>query len=421
MSQVFDRNGTYYARFMHNGKGYLRSTGVTVVPRGKKGASDARKEAEAKLSRMLAEIKGRESADALFERLLDSIDRLPKQEQEAKRITLAGRLREGVDTKLPIADAWEAWLRNPKKRNPSQRTVDSYLAYWGREQVKKHGNPNQKNGFKNWLAGKHSEVTCLHEVNPAIAEEYAGHLWNSGISPRTYNGAIKFLRSMFNVLKVQAGLSKNPWDDIPSQAMETESRRDLTPEELKKVCSRAEGNLRYWFAIGLYAGLRLGDVITLKWSEIDLKKHVIERCPSKTRRKGKKIRIPLHPVLEAMLKELKKNSEHNATYLFPEDAELQQNGRGDAISSRIQKHFVSCGIETTEKASGHRKKAITRVGFHSLRHSFVSLCAANNVPQVAIQELVGHGSPAMTALYSHAGDKEKARAIAALPRMEFEK
>ena len=82
--------------------------------------------------------------------------------------------------------------------------------------------------------------------------------------------------------------------------------------------------------------------------------------------------------------------------------------------------FGQCGIKTTEKATGQRKKAIVRVGFHSLRHSFVSLCAANNVPQVAIMELVGHGSPAMTRLYSHAGSEEKARAIAALPAMSFD-
>ncbi len=63
---------------------------------------------------------------------------------------------------------------------------------------------------------------------------------------------------------------------------------------------------------------------------------------------------------------------------------------------------------------------VCRVGFHSLRHSFVSLCAANRVPQVAIMELVGHGSPAMTALYSHAGDEQKLKAITALPTVSFE-
>ena len=63
---------------------------------------------------------------------------------------------------------------------------------------------------------------------------------------------------------------------------------------------------------------------------------------------------------------------------------------------------------------------MVEVGFHSLRHSFVPLCAANRVPQVAVMELVGHGSPAMNRLYSHAGDEQKIKAIAALPAIDFE-
>jgi len=419
MAQVFDRNGTYYARFMHNGKDYCRSTKVAVATGSRKAIREAREEAEAELSRMLAEIRGRESVDALFDRLLESLDRLPSAEREPKRITLADRLRKGVTTRLKIEDAWQAWLKNPKKRNPSPKTIEMYLAYWGRDKAKKHGRRKVKNGFKNWLAAHHEEITYLHEITPVIAEAYATHLWASGVAPRTYNGAVSFLRSMFDVLKTQAGLASNPWNELPAQDKQTENRRNLTTKELQKVCSKAEGNLRYWFAVGLYTGLRLGDVVTLKWEEIDFEERVLKRCPSKTRRKGKIVTFPLHPVLEAMLLELRENTDTEAAYLFPEDAQEYAKSTS-GITKQIQKHFEDCGIQTTEEATGQRKRAIVRVGFHSLRHSFVSLCAAKRVPQVAIQELVGHGSPAMTALYSHAGDEQKAKAIAALPAMNFD-
>ena len=122
-----------------------------------------------------------------------------------------------------------------------------------------------------------------------------------------------------------------------------------------------------------------------------------------------------------MLRQLRTGADPAAVYLFPEDAERHAKGDAWAISKGIQDHFTACGIQTTEKSdSAHRTRAIVRVGFHSLRHSFVSLCAANRVPQVAIQELVGHGSPAMTELYSHADEGQKARAIAKLPTMSFE-
>ena len=396
MAQVFVRNGIWYARFMHSGKDYCRSTKVRVATGSKNARDEARVKAESELDRMLAEVRGRESVDALFARLTEALERIPKHEREPKRIMLADRLRQGVTARLTIGDAWKAWLDNPKKRNPSPATVEMYLAYWGRDKAKKHGERKVKNGFKNWLTKNHEEVKYLHEITPAIAEEYATHLWQSGVAPRTYNGAIKFLRAMFRVLKTRAGLASDVWDEIPNQENESESRRNLTTKELNKICKKAEGDLRYWLAIGLYTGLRLGDVVTLKWNEIDFEEHVIKRVPSKTRRKGKIITFPLHPVLDVMLQELRANTDEGAVYLFPEDAELHMKGQSSKLTKRIQDHFTACEIQTTEEPTGHRKKAIVRVGFHSLRHSFVSLCAAKLVPQVAIQELVGHGSPQLS-------------------------
>jgi integrase len=55
------------------------------------------------------------------------------------------------------------------------------------------------------------------------------------------------------------------------------------------------------------------------------------------------------------------------------------------------------------------------VSFHSLRHSFVSLAAAAGAPQHVIQALVGHGSPAMTAHYTHVDNDQRRKAIEALP------
>ena len=109
----------------------------------------------------------------------------------------------------------------------------------------------------------------------------------------------------------------------------------------------------------------------------------------------------------------------NSPYVFPKERNDYLKDTG-TISRRIQKFFTKCGIATTKKPeNGHRHRAIVEVGFHSLRHSFVSLCAANRVPQVAIMELVGHSSPAMTRLYSHSGDEQKVKAIAGLPSIKF--
>jgi len=192
------------------------------------------------------------------------------------------------------------------------------------------------------------------------------------------------------------------------------------------------------FAIGLYTGMRLGDVVTLRWEAVDTQAGYITHMPMKTKRKNKVVRLPIHPILESMLHQLRHERQKSDEHLFPHEAKRYSDD-GSAISKEIQKLFESCGIRTLREGTGRKahdealkraaaarkggkgvsdpeyKRAIVEVGFHSLRHSFVSLCAANHVPQVAIMELVGHGSPAMTRLYSHAGDDQKAKAIAALP------
>jgi integrase len=62
----------------------------------------------------------------------------------------------------------------------------------------------------------------------------------------------------------------------------------------------------------------------------------------------------------------------------------------------------------------HRGNATPiKVGFHSLRHTYVSLQAERGIPQSTVQAIVGHGSPAMTVHYTHITDK--AAEMATLP------
>lgn len=419
MAVVYNKSGIWYARFRYRCKEYQRSTHIKVPTKGKAAIEDSKARAEEEMYRIIVETKGGESVEALFARLTDAIEKLPKTERKARRINLADRLRRGISAKMTLDEAWREWEKHPNRGSAGEQTVKMYQAYWGK--------PDSKSGFSNWAKKNHPEIKSLHEISRGIAEEYAAHLKSMQIAPRTYNGAIKFLASMFRTLSERAGLAENVWDGINRTPNVAEGRRNLTSEELETVCKKAQGDLRYLIALGLYTGLRLGDCVNLQWDGrktssgeqlgVRMDEGVIRIIPSKTSRKGKVVAIPIHPVLEAMLSEM--NDDMAASgYLFPELAELYQANQSDKITSRIQKFFISCGIETKETLKG-RHRSVVRVGFHSLRHSFVSLCAQNKVPQSAIQDLVGHGSPAMTALYTHANEQQRSDAIGSLPSITF--
>ena len=391
MAKVFKRSGSdfYYGRFKVDGKETWFSTKTTD-----------RKQAQAIADGKAQAARGKINTNDYFIGLIALLARLPKKEQDAQRNEFARRLMQGQSSTLKIEDAWQAWLDSPLKGNPSAPTISGYDAIWRR--------------FSKWIA-EHT-VEYLHEITETHAQDYISDLWKSHVAPRTFNGHTKFLKSMFHVLWVKAGLLANVWDNIKSMDKETEGRQNFTPEELKTICSKAQGAIRYQIALGLYTGMRLGDVVNLKW--VNIGKDSIVLIPSKTKRKGKQITLPIHPVLRSLLNELRKQT-GAGEYLFPEDHALFKKG-WSGVSKLFQQFLNDCGIVTTEEGNGHRRRAIVRKGFHSLRHSFVSLCAANNVPQVAIQELVGHGSPAMTALYSHADFTQKQDAINGLPAMVFE-
>lgn len=393
MALVFRRKNSkcWYARWQLDGRDHVVSTGK----RDKKAAQE-------ELKRLVAEAKGQTTIQEQLERLLQLVAALPAKDQVVKRQELVRDILAGQERKLPMADGWEKWRVNSNREyEPKKATLDGYEAIWKR--------------FQKWAESK--RIPHLHELSREHAEEYGSNLWHSKVSPTTFNAHIKFLRGAFAVLETQAGLVGNVWSHIKhKQKNGNEGRRNLTEEELKTVLLKAKGNLGVMIHIGLFSGLRLGDVVNLRWSDIDFERGFITVMPLKTRRFGKKLEIPIHSALSRTLTEFKKETgSQNIDFLFPAERADYQDNVGN-LTIQFQELFKECGIQTTEAPDhGHRRRAIIRVGFHSLRHSFVSLCAKARTPQHVVQQLVGHGSPAMTEHYTHLDPQQKTDAINSLP------
>jgi integrase len=324
--------------------------------------------------------------------------------------SIAGKLdgRKAEIAKLEAAQhppssiglAWSEFLASPNRPDSGKSTLRQYEFQW--------------QAFADWMQEKHSNAPTLRDVTKEIAEDYAGSLNHGRLSPSTYNKHLNLLTLVFRVLKHKAQLTGNPWEEIQRKRLVTNSRRELTIDELRKVCQMAKGELQTLLAIGLYSGLRLGDCCTLQWGETDLVRGVIRRVPNKTaRRNPKPVIVPIHPVLRDMLAATPPDQRRE--YVLPEMAALYNN-RSDMVTDLVQKHFKTCGITLHKIGTGKDgKRAVIEVGFHSLRHSFVSLCRESNTPLSVVESIVGHSSPAMTRHYTHIGELAAGRAVALLP------
>ena len=102
-------------------------------------------------------------------------------------------------------------------------------------------------------------------------------------------------------------------------------------------------------------------------------------------------------------------------YLLPDMAEKYLR-HSSLVTERTRQVFEAAGIKTQDRPKKGRARVL--VGFHSLRHTFVSLAGNAGVPLAVVQSFVGHGNPMMTAHYFHESGAATQRAIDALPPVE---
>ena len=341
--------------------------------------------------------EARRVRDSMLEPLSLSTDRARLEAVRAAIGTVDERIVQIADA-IPatsVRHAWQAYLDQQNRPDSGPRTLLQYEGWF--------------EAFARWMEEEHPDTLELRHVTQAHADQYAGFL-QKRVSATTFNRTINSLSLVWRVLEKPARITANPWKQITRKRFAVHSRRELTLEELGRVCAAATGETRTLIALGVYCGLRLGDAALLRWADVDMIKGVISLVPQKTaRRSQKRVTLPMHPVLLNML-----NGATNRTgFVIPGIAERYQQYNA-ALSGDITDLFKSVGIETRSKVDG-AERSRPDCGFHSLRHTFVSLCAAGGVPQSVVQSLVGHGSPAMTQHYTHVSTDAARRAVALLP------
>jgi integrase len=304
-----------------------------------------------------------------------------------------------------IGQAWSDFLASPNRPDSGKSTLRQYEFQW--------------QAFADWMQEKHPDILTLRDVTKELAGEYADSINHGKFSASTYNKHLNLLALVFRVLKAKAKLTFNPWESpkqggcLQRKRLISSSRRELTIDELRKACEAAKGELKTMLAIGLYTGLRLGDAATLRWCEVDLKRRLIQRIPNKVaRRCPRPVSIPVHPVLANLLASIP--AKERGDYVLPEMNALY-NRRTDMVTDMVQNHFKACGIKCHKPGTGmDGKRAVVEIGFHSLRHSFVSMCRAANAPLSVVQSIVGHSSPLLTGHYTHTGIEAAQSAVALL-------
>jgi len=376
---LFKRGSVYYVQWKVGGKLFKQSTGT----------GDARL-AEKRRAEIMAPFAVGDRAEVL-RRLADRIG-----DREAELV----RLDEQANPPTAIKQSWTAYLQALNRPEISPGTLRNYESYW--------------QSFADWMEATFPNVREMRAVSYPIAEGYVSGLIARGVTGRTVNAHRSFLRAFWNVLAEKAKTEGNVWTKIAKRDERSQGRRALTVEELRRVCGSAKGELRTLLCLGLYLGARLGDCALMDWGNVDLVRRVISYTPRKTARKAPEpLAVPMHPELRALLSETPEGERRGP--LCPDLADRYTRRGADGVSDLVQAHFVACGIATDTDRTGAGVRRAVSVGFHSMRHTAVSLLREAGAAQSVSMALVGHNDKAVHQLYTHVDGGAMERAVLALP------
>jgi len=158
-------------------------------------------------------------------------------------------------------------------------------------------------------------------------------------------------------------------------------------------------------AIPAYTGMRRGEVMRLRWADIEFEQdHIVARSLKQSRQDVETMRrIDLHPELKAILLAWR---------------DQRPSGQFVVCDARSYAPFTSreTSIRFFQPLRGtqwclNNAKDWFKIGFHTYRHSFASNLAAAGVDQRIVDEWMGHQTEAMRKRYRHLFPKDKRSAI----------
>jgi integrase len=290
------------------------------------------------------------------------------------------------------------------------------------------------NNLKKWLAGR------VAQPADRITHRDLEHFLQFRLqqrNPRTVHKERETIRQMFGWLVAQEYLDASPAValttircevELPpfrtASEIETILRRGglseeegfdlwnclyLTPTEigslLKTVRDRADNDVTFLLhSIPAYTGMRRGEVIRLRWLDIEFDQgHIIARSLKQSRRAiESRRRIDLHPEL---LEELMRWRRRRPSGQFL----VSEPGAEQLDPDTANRHFWQPLRGTSWCLQSRRN--LFKVGFHTYRHSFASNLAARGVDQRIIDEFMGHQTQAMRKRYRHLFPSDRRNAI----------
>jgi len=308
-------------------------------------------------------------------------------------------------TKIQAKEAYNEIVRNiqrglfylPMLRKMTKVTVETYS--------RKYLEHIKGSVPENTLVNRHTAVNAIvrylggievSKLNVVLIQRFCTDVMQKDtVKPSTVNQYCSILKLILDMAVQEKVINSSPMQGFKRLKVDESNKRSLTNEEIREILNESVLPMsweRVAILTGMFTGLRLMDVMTLKWSNIDFNNSMLTVTPQKTKRT---LSLPLSNFLISELKKYKASANSKKECLFY-DGEINHQ-----TAVRFSNHFIKV----------FRGMGLFGISFHSLRHTNATK-VMEVIQDVSIaSRMLGHSSLSTTMSYIHQDLDAKKEAV----------
>ena len=305
----------------------------------------------------------------------------------------------------------DVWFENYAKIKVRPSSHQTYRGY-----IENHIKPNIGSIPLNKLTSLELQKFYKKLLGNGRVERIESKKQPKGLSAKTVRNINQIISSALNLAIEQKLLLTNPADACALPKLEHREMKTLPVEQLASFLREAkESGVFEMYYIELATGLRRGELLGLKWSDIDLEHGSLRVQRQIARIDGEIVEAPLKtknayrtlPLSADAIDVLKTQKKKcgNSQYVFPSPT-------GGPISPDSVLHMLHRVL---------KRAGLPKVRFHDLRHTFATLALQNGVDIKTVSGMLGHFSAGFTLdTYAHvttSAQKEAANTMGGVLRV----